>query len=70
MPKIESAPESFLISTRKEATMPKGTKVDAEYQALKAKGYDEGSAARIAQANTGKSLATGKAPKSKSRKKK
>jgi hypothetical protein len=45
--------------------MPKGTKVDNVYQALKRKGMDKGKAARIAQANTGLSLATGKPPKKK-----
>ena len=43
--------------------MPKGTKVEKVYQALKREGKTEASAARIAQAQTGKSLATGKAPK-------
>lgn len=43
--------------------MPKGTKVEKTYQALKRKGADEGKAARIAQAATGQSLATGKPPK-------
>ena len=45
--------------------MPKGTKVDEIYQAIKRKTGDKGKAARIAQAQTGKSLATGKAPKKK-----
>jgi len=51
--------------------MPKGTKVDRVYEAIKkkeqAKGNPDakGKAARIAQANTGKSLATGKKPKGK-----
>ena len=45
--------------------MPKGTKVDKVYQALRDKGMPAGKAARIAQANTGKSLATGKKPKKK-----
>lgn len=43
--------------------MPKGTKVEKVYTALKKKGYSKGSAARIAQSQTGKSLATGKKPK-------
>jgi hypothetical protein len=43
--------------------MPKGTKVDRMYQAMKREGMDKGKAARIAQSKTGKSLATGKAPK-------
>ena len=45
--------------------MPRGTKVDEIYQAIKRKTGDKGKAARIAQAQTGKSLATGKAPKKK-----
>ena len=44
--------------------MPKGTLVERMYTGLKKHGFSEGSAARIAQARTGKSLATGKAPKS------
>lgn len=45
--------------------MPKGTKVEKVYKALVRSGKDRGSAARIAQSKTGKSLATGKAPKKK-----
>ena len=45
--------------------MPKGTKVDSMYKAMVREGMDKGSAARIAQAKTGKSLATGKKPKGK-----
>jgi hypothetical protein len=45
--------------------MPKGTKVHKVYDALVRQGYDKGKAARIAQAQTGKSLATGKPPKKK-----
>lgn len=44
--------------------MPKGTKVDKVYQALRREGHSEESAARIAQATTGLSLETGKKPKS------
>lgn len=47
--------------------MPAGTKADEIYQALKRKGYDEATAAKIAQANTGLSLATGRPPKNKRR---
>lgn len=43
--------------------MPKGTKVDKIYQAIKKKTGDKGKAARIAQSVTGKSLKTGKKPK-------
>lgn len=45
--------------------MPKGTKVEKVYQAIKRETGDPGKAARIAQAKTGLSLATGKPPKSK-----
>jgi len=44
---------------------PKGTKVEKIYEAIKKKTGDKGKAARIAQAQTGKSLATGKKPKGK-----
>jgi hypothetical protein len=43
--------------------MPKGTKVEKVYQALKEKRMSKGKAAAIAQANTGLSLTTGKKPK-------
>jgi len=43
--------------------MPKNTKVGKMYDAMKREGMDKGKAARIAQAKTGKSLATGKTPK-------
>jgi len=45
--------------------MPEGTKVDRMYKALLKMGKDAGTAARIAQAKTGKSLQTGRAPKKK-----
>lgn len=45
--------------------MPKGTKVDRVYRALRREGKSEGSAARIAQSQTGQALATGKPPKKK-----
>lgn len=45
--------------------MPKGSKVDKVYQALLKQGKSKGAAARIAQAQTGLSLATGKRPKKK-----
>ena len=45
--------------------MPKGTKVDSIYEAIKRKTGDKGKAARIAQSMTGKSLATGRKPKGK-----
>lgn len=45
--------------------MPKGTKVERLYRKLKSEGHDEASAARIAQAQTGRSLKTGKKPKKK-----
>lgn len=40
--------------------MPKGTKVERVYSAIKRKTGDKGKAARIAQSQTGQSLATGK----------
>ena len=45
--------------------MPKGTQVDRVYQALRRQGKSAASAARIAQAQTGRSLKTGKKPKRK-----
>ena len=45
--------------------MPKGTKVEKMYQAIKRGGASKGKAARIAQSRTGQALATGKPPKSK-----
>lgn len=45
--------------------MPAGTVVHKIYTALLRKGFSKESAARISQAQTGKSLATGKKPKSK-----
>lgn len=49
--------------------MPKGTRVHKMYEALLEKGYSKGKAARIAQAQTGQSLQTGKPPKSKTTRK-
>lgn len=43
--------------------MPPGSKVEAMYKALLKQGMTPGKAARIAQAKTGLSLATGKPPK-------
>jgi hypothetical protein len=45
--------------------MPRGTKVHKVYEALKKEGKSDATAAKIAQAQTGKSLETGKKPKSK-----
>lgn len=45
--------------------MPKGTKVDKIYEALRREGASKGKAARIAQAKSGQSLKTGKPPKRK-----
>lgn len=45
--------------------MPKHSKVEKVYTALKKQGKSKASAAKIAQAVTGKSLKTGKKPKSK-----
>ena len=50
--------------------MPRGSKVDKVYRAvLKKNPGDKGKAARIAQAQTGQALATGKPPKHKKREK-
>ena len=43
--------------------MPKGTKVEKVYTALVKQGKDKATAAKIAQAQTGQALATGKPPK-------
>jgi hypothetical protein len=43
--------------------MPRGTKVHEVYEALVRQGMEKGKAARIAQAQTGLALATGKPPK-------
>ncbi len=45
--------------------MPKGSKVEKVFTSLKAQGKSVASAAKIAQAVTGKSLKTGKAPRGK-----
>ncbi len=45
--------------------MPKGTKVEKMFQALKRQGHSDASAAKIAQAKTGQSLKTGKKPRGK-----
>ena len=45
--------------------MPKGSKVDKVYEALKRKGMSSGKAARIAQSKTGQALQTGRPPKGK-----
>lgn len=42
--------------------MPKGTKVHKMYDAMVSEGMSKGKAAKISQAKTGKSLATGKKP--------
>ncbi len=48
--------------------MPEGTKVDRLYKHLRSEGKSKGSAARIAQTQTGQSLQTGKPPKHKGHK--
>jgi len=58
----------LFLSKPKAKPMPKGTKVDKVYKALRRKGASKGKAARIAQAKTGKSLKTGRKPKKKTRK--
>ena len=45
--------------------MPKGTKVEKVYQALRKQGRSKAQAARIAQAKTGQSLKTGRKAKKK-----
>lgn len=45
--------------------MPKGTRVHKLFEKLKKQGKSAGSAARIAQSQTGQALATGKPPKHK-----
>ena len=49
--------------------MPTGTRVEKIYTAIKKKTGDKGKAARIAQSVTGKSLATGRKPKSRKKRK-
>lgn len=44
--------------------MPKGTKVHKVFDALRRSGHSKASSARIAQAQTGQSLATGRPSKS------
>ena len=43
--------------------MPKDTKVEKAYKAIRRKGASKGKAARIAQSQTGRSLKTGRKPK-------
>lgn len=47
--------------------MPEGTKVHRAYRRYLKKGHSKSSAARLAQAETGQSLKTGRKPKRKSR---
>jgi hypothetical protein len=42
--------------------VPKGTKVEKTYEAIRKTGASKGKAARIAQAQTGQSLKTGRPP--------
>jgi len=49
-------------------TMPENSHCHKVYQALLDKGYSEEKAAKIAQAYTGQSLATGKRPKEEEKK--
>jgi hypothetical protein len=49
--------------------MPKGTPVHRMYEGLKKRGFTTESAVKIAQAKTGKALATGKTPKGRKSKK-
>lgn len=43
--------------------MPRGSKVDRVFRALRRKGAGKGKAARISQSRTGQSLKTGKPPR-------
>ena len=54
-----------LTKAMKDADMPKGTKVDKMYRAIRRSGASKGKAARIAQSKTGKNLKTGRKPKRK-----
>lgn len=45
--------------------MPKGSRVCKTYKAIRRGGASKAKAARIAQAKTGKALATGRTPKKK-----
>lgn len=45
--------------------MPKGTKVEKIYQALRRQGKSKASAAKIAQHQSGQALMTGRPPKGK-----
>lgn len=47
--------------------MPKGSKVGDMYDAMVSEGMSKGKAARIAQSKTGEALATGRAPKGKTK---
>lgn len=49
--------------------MPLNSPVHKLFEALKREGYDEASAAKIAQSRTGLSLQTGKPPKKKLKRK-
>uniref|UniRef100_A0A6H1ZLY8 Uncharacterized protein n=1 Tax=viral metagenome TaxID=1070528 RepID=A0A6H1ZLY8_9ZZZZ len=49
--------------------MPANTKTHKLYEKLKKRGYSKGSAAKISQSVTGKSLKTGKKPKKRSKRK-
>jgi len=53
------------VSKGEVTIMPKGSRVDKVYQALKRQGMSSGKAARIAQSKTHQSLKTGNRPKGK-----
>lgn len=61
---------TYDVVSLKEITMPKGSKVEKVYEALKREGYSKEKSARIAQSKTGQALATGKPPKGKTERKK
>jgi hypothetical protein len=56
-------PKPSRIWCEAEDDMPKGSKVDRIYQALRREGKSATSAARIAQARSGQSLKTDRKPK-------
>lgn len=63
-----SSPICPNCSTNMEDAMPKGTRVHKVYEALLKQGKSKASAAKIAQAQTGLALATGRKPKKKKKK--
>jgi len=54
---------AHVILSIRSSMMPKGSKVEKVYRALKREGASKEKAAKIAQSQTGQSLKTGRAPK-------